>query len=85
MMKEEFQKRLSEIDKAIEEKNKALQQTNADLNLLLGCRAESLFWLNKITNPVDFVPVNDKALSKEELKQMLGADEITLMKTSDIK
>jgi len=85
MIKEEFQKRLSEIDKAIEEKNKALQQANADLNVLLGCRAECLFWINKQTQPVDFNQVNDKALSKEELKQMLGASDITLMKTSEIK
>lgn len=39
-MKEKLLERLQLMNKAIEEKHQALQQANADLNMLNGCRQE---------------------------------------------
>jgi hypothetical protein len=81
MDKEIFVKRLSEINVLIESKkvfietkNKEAQQANADLNVLLGCKAECEFWTNKYNQ---FVETNKKDfVTLEELKEMTGASEI---------
>jgi len=89
MKKEDIQKRLTEVEKAIEEKNKQLQQANADLNVLIGCRAECMHWIHQFDQPIDLHPIDggsaQKVLSKEELKQILGASEIEIVKVSDMK
>ena len=62
MDKESLQKRLAEIEKAIE-------QSMANLNMLMGGKQEILYWLGQVSS----------GISLGELKEMTRADSIELV------
>lgn len=65
MTEQSLRKRLLELEKAIE-------QSMANLNMLIGGKQEVLYWLGQFQKP-------DKPMELNELKQMLGADSIELV------
>lgn len=81
MQKELFVKRIEQIEKAIVEKNKAIQQGMADLNVLMGCKTECEHWIKNLFENAMNKPIvlNEEAMSLDELKEALGADELQVV------
>ncbi len=82
MNKEDLMKRLSEIEKAISEKNKSIQQCMADINVLFGCKTECEFWLKKLNGIHDInksTIINEKSMTLDELKDAIGADSLEVV------
>jgi hypothetical protein len=72
MRKEDIQKRLEEIDKAIEKENAIINQHIANVNMLNGGKQEALYWLNKLNHPED-------AMNIEQFKELTGAESVELV------
>ena len=66
MNRESLQKRLGEIEKAIE-------QSMANLNMLIGGKEECLYWLKQIES------FHSNGMPLHELKEILGADSVEVV------
>jgi hypothetical protein len=58
-MKEQLLERLKLMDDAIMKQHQTLQQANADLNMLNGCRQELVHIINLCDEPVPAEPENE--------------------------
>lgn len=71
MNKELLEKRISEIEKAI-------QQGMANVNMLMGGKEECLYWLSQLNAS----PSLDPGMELHELKKALHADSIEIIKNA---
>jgi hypothetical protein len=66
MDKEAIEKRLAEI-------NKHIEQSMANINMLMGGREECTYWLKLLNGH------SNPSMSEEELKKVLGADSLEVI------
>lgn len=69
MKREIIEKRLKELEKAIE-------QSIANLNMLMGGKEECMYWLKQLDAPAP----EPEGMPLHEVKELLGADSVSVEK-----